>query len=179
MHLYLVRHACPREKTGDAPLGDEGIKQAELLGKLFATLNLRPESLRILSSTARRARETATLVCQGMGLPDEVAIFPEPIDYQPGNDLRDRLMKRLIRITAEEGPSEVAVIGHYDYLPQSLAWLLKDDILRFPVEYGATVCLTCNPTFEQGAGVLEWLVVPALLRCLLEGVSTQGRAPSP
>jgi phosphohistidine phosphatase SixA len=52
MRLFLVRHACPREKTGDAPLGDEGIKQAELLGKLFATLKLHPESLRILSSEA-------------------------------------------------------------------------------------------------------------------------------
>ena len=160
-------------------MGDEGIKQAELLGKLFATLKLHPESLRILSSTARRARETATLVCQGMGLPDEVVIFPAPIDYQPGNDLRDRLMKRLIRIAAEEGPSEVLVIGHYDYLSKSLAWLMKNDILSFPGAYGATVCLACDLTFEQGAGVLEWLVVPALLRCLLEGVSTQGRAPSP
>jgi phosphohistidine phosphatase SixA len=162
VHLYLIRHACPREMTGDAPLGDIGIKQAERLGKLFASLNLPPESRIVISSPLQRARQTATLLCAGMGIADEVDIFPT-LGMLPRANLKDRLMAHLAKITTEAGRSELIVVGHFDYLSESLAWLVGYDALSFPRDYAMTACLACKTSFQQGDGALAWLIKPELL----------------
>lgn len=161
-HLYLIRHACPREMTGDAPLGDIGIKQAERLGKLFASLDLPPESRIIISSPLQRARQTAMLLCAGMGIADEVDIFPAP-GIPPSANLKERLMAHLVKITTEAGRSELIVVGHFDYLSESLAWLVGYNALSFPRDYAMTACLACKTSFQQGDGALEWLIKPELL----------------
>ena len=178
MHLYLVRHARPENITDiDPPLGEEGIEEAKILGKFFAALELKPESLKVVSSTAKRAVQTATAICQGMGVADELFTWPTRQEEALGIEVvNSRLLEHLRTITGEEGRSEVIVVGHYPYLSKCLAWLVGNNALSFPGAYGTTVCLACDLTFGQGTGGLNWLVVPALLRCLQKSVRAAGQA---
>jgi len=56
-----------------------------------------------------------------MGLADDVFIFPTPQEEHSGGNLKDLLMKHLLRITTEEARSEVIVVGHYPTMSQSFA----------------------------------------------------------
>ena len=174
MRLYLVRHARPENVTDtDPPLGTEGIEEAKMLGRLFADLHLPPESLKIISSPLQRARQTTTHICQGIAAADEVYTFPKSEEWSPSNLLKNRLMRHLKKITREEGCSEIIVVGHFDYLSKSLAWLVGHDALSFPNPYGATACLTCDLAFGQGTGVPDWLVVPVVLVDPQDGVNAE------
>lgn len=164
MHVYLVRHAQPKNIADTDPdLSREGVAQAKMLGRLFASLQLQPDVVRILSSRMRRTRTTATYICQGMGLADDVVIFPTPQEEQSGSDLKDLLMQRLRRIAAEEARSEVIVIGHYPTLSKAFAWLAGQKAWPLPQDYGAAACLHCQDSFGEASGALKWLVTAELL----------------
>lgn len=161
MHLYLVRHAKPEANSGDSPLGTEGVEQASMLGELFKGLNPSHESLRLLSSSASRARQTAEAICDKLGISsEELGIFPAPIDNIPGMDLSDRLMQRLRKITTDEGRNQIIVIGHWDYIGKAIALLIGDPAFKLQNIYGVVACLECQNTFMQGEGNLRWLVLP-------------------
>ena len=178
MRLYLVRHATPKNPTDiDSPLGKEGIEEAKMLGRLFAALQLQPESLRIISSHLQRARQTATHICQEMGIADEAHIYPTKEEWSPSTDVTKRLMAHLENITAEEGCSEVIVVGHFPYVGEAAGWLVGQDALSPPDIYGATACLTCKPSFGKGTGVLDWLIVPFRLQRPHASASGEGTAP--
>jgi probable phosphoglycerate mutase len=71
-HLYLIRHAeslnAVERRLGDLELSPRGIKQAERLrDRLAATREIRADVL--ISSTFRRAYQTAELLAPALGLP--------------------------------------------------------------------------------------------------------------
>ncbi len=161
MKLYLIRHAKPVDNTGDVGLGAEGGKQAEMLAILFRQLAPKRESLKIVSSNAQRARDTAMVICVAFNVPpEEIATFPAPIDSSPAAELTDRLMQRL-RMFHSQGHQTVIVIGHWEYLSKGLAWLVGNDVMQFPPQgYGAVASLDCSETFDKATGRLEWFVIP-------------------
>jgi phosphohistidine phosphatase SixA len=165
MNLYLVRHATPETTTGDPSLGTKGKQEAATLAALFGRLNLAPDQIKLLTSPAWRAHETATVISGGLGLaPSALALFPTPPEVTPdGALLNTRLMQRLAKVTTEEHRSQVIVVGHLPTLTQAFAWLVGHDRPAFPGAYATTACLQCAPTFAQGQGELQWLILPELL----------------
>ncbi|MBM3242568.1 histidine-type phosphatase [Candidatus Poribacteria bacterium] len=163
MKLYLIRHAQPAETTGDARLSEAGRKQAEMLGNLFRQLMLDREVLKIVSSDAQRARETAEIVCGALEVPpEEIALFPAPIDNSPPADpvtMAERLMKRLQKFHSQ-GSQTIIVVGHFPYLSRGLALILGDDAMQFPKDYGAVASIDCPETSDGATGNLEWFVIP-------------------
>jgi phosphohistidine phosphatase SixA len=173
MHVYLVRHTRPQNRSEpDAVLGKEGIAQAKMLGKLLATLQLQPGALKIISSPMQRARQTATYMCEEMGIANDVFIFPTPQEEHSGIPLEQLLMQHLRRIAEEEVCSNVIVVGHYPTLSPTFAWLAGQRNWPLPQHYGAVACLNCRSNFEETSGALQWLVTADLLlgvKAILEG----------
>jgi phosphohistidine phosphatase len=86
--LTLVRHGKsswrdPGRDDFDRPLNKRGKHDAPLMGKRLAARESRPELL--LSSPARRARQTAKLLCWALELPEERLILVDGI-YEAGSE---------------------------------------------------------------------------------------------
>lgn len=162
MHLYLVRHGFPTNSTDiDAPLSPRGIEQATMLGQLLADQSPQRFATQIIASHLKRAYQTAEHMCNRMGIPeDQILEWPTENDWKPASDFQTRFIDLLRKITEEGEPSEVVVVGHFNYLNDTLAWEMGQEAVRFPDIYGATALLTCTPDFGKGTGELGWLVVP-------------------
>lgn len=73
-HLFLLRHADTSKDPGvnhdrDRPLTDQGQADAMRVGRWMRQQSMRPQA--ILSSPAVRAGQTARLVCEELGLPED------------------------------------------------------------------------------------------------------------
>ena len=71
-HLFLIRHGqhigAVQDNIGDTELSPLGVKQAERLrDRLSATGEIRADVL--VSSTFRRAKQTAEIIAPALGLP--------------------------------------------------------------------------------------------------------------
>jgi probable phosphoglycerate mutase len=145
MELLLIRHGLPERIEGadgpaDPALTEEGRRQAELLASWLAH---EPVD-HVLSSTLRRARETAEPVAAGVGLDVEVvgglSEFDADADsYIPIEELRQNRDPRFFAL----------VEGRWDELgsnidPTAFATLVFETIEgvidRFPSKRVAVVC---------------------------------------
>lgn len=113
MRLYLLRHGkadkdSPTGRDEDRPLVDEGRDQARFIGAAFRSaltpLEIRPHF--VLSSSAARARATAEIVAESLGLPVEFdpALFP------------DQSVRRALRLVTDllrrPDRDTVVLVGH-------------------------------------------------------------------
>lgn len=105
--LLLLRHAKsswddPELADFDRPLNSRGIRSAKFLGELIHEREISAD--RVVSSTAKRAKQTAVLVSQIGGLPD--VVYDERI-YQAS-------VIRLIGLVGEfdDAFDSVLLIGH-------------------------------------------------------------------
>lgn len=106
--LFVMRHA--KSSWGDAnladfdrPLNDRGLEAAPFMGRLMAERNLAPEI--ILSSPAKRARQTAELVKESAGWNAELRLEDSIYEASPIT---------LCRVVAElsNDVASAIVIGH-------------------------------------------------------------------
>ena len=145
MDLLLVRHALPERVEGadgpaDPVLTDEGRRQSELLANWLAH-----ESIdHLMSSTLRRARETAAPVGERLGLDVELVQGLSEFDadadsYIPIEELRETRDPRFFAL----------VEGRWDELGSSVDpgafsdlvfTTIEDVINRFPGQRVAVVC---------------------------------------
>lgn len=161
MDLYLMRHAKPDGFSGDTSLGDEGKKQAKVLADLLDKLSMPRERVIIISSKFKRARGTAEIICEKLGVPlADIKTFPAPIDEIPNANFRERLLNRLKQIRMENARDIAIIVGHSDYLPEVTTWLTGS---QFNFSYGATAYLKVDDSLDQGSGNLQWLIIPELL----------------
>ena len=75
MELYVVRHAMAvehgsRARDSERPLSEDGRKRMHQATKAFDTLGVAVDG--ILTSPYRRARETAELAAETLGIPDRI-----------------------------------------------------------------------------------------------------------
>jgi phosphohistidine phosphatase SixA len=162
MDLYLMRHAKPDGSSDDAPLGDEGKKQAEVLAGLLDKLSLPRERMIIISSEYKRAKGTAEIICEKLSVPLADIKFPAPIDLQNAN-LREKLLKMLEQIRIEKALDTAIVVGHAPYIPEVTTWLTGVQITKETFSYGATAYVKWDNSLSQGSGKLLWLIIPELL----------------
>jgi len=102
--LVLVRHAKsdwgePGLDDHDRPLNDRGLRDAPVLAARLAATGLRLDAL--LSSTARRARTTASFFGAAFGLEPEL-----------DSDLYGAPAATLLRSAVERGVPAVMVVAH-------------------------------------------------------------------
>jgi phosphohistidine phosphatase len=155
--LFLLRHAkAENGSTGspdfDRALNDRGRKEAQAVGAFIRKQNLVLDL--ILSSTAKRARETTELILASANLSVDVG-YDQRI-YEAGPL---RLLEVLSEI--EEDHSSVLLVGHNPGMEELL------QLLTGRLEHMATGTLAkidlkadwLNQTLET-KGNLDWIVKP-------------------
>ncbi len=155
LEIYLLRHA----HAGDAaawdgpdatrPLSSRGRRQASQLGQFLADRAFAPDS--ILTSPKLRARQTAELVCDALGL---------------GGAVDDRLageldLDVLASLVEGAGGTSIVVVGHDPDLTDLAMSLTGAAYL--PLKKGALVRIDSTLPLQPGAGILRWLLPPDLV----------------
>jgi len=121
--LLLLRHAKSSWKDEsladqDRPLAKRGLRDAPLVGKLLNDANLLPDL--ILSSTARRARQTVELATEAAGYSGEVSWLDDLYAAAP-----EEILELLSTLPAYY--TTVMVVGHNPGLEELMA-LLTDQV---------------------------------------------------
>ena len=107
--LTLMRHANaqwkdPQLSDFDRPLNRRGIAEAEAMGRRLLELKLLPTA--VLTSTARRARQTAEIVVRELGLTARRVRTQESLYLAPAQEIL-----KIIRSTGPRIP-HLMIVGH-------------------------------------------------------------------
>jgi phosphohistidine phosphatase len=155
LELYLLRHAHagnPSEWSGDdaaRPLSQKGRRQAQRVGQFLVERRFNPDA--IVSSPKLRARQTAELVADALGI---------------GVTIDDRLAGPLdadvvAAIADASGGTSLVLVGHDPDFSELAASLCGATYL--PLKKGALARIDVSLPIQDGGGILRWLVPPELL----------------
>jgi phosphohistidine phosphatase len=156
MLILLVRHAAATRPAGvadhDRPLSDRGVDEALSMGRQLARVTAVPD--RIVSSTARRAVDTARLIAEGWG---------DPADLVTADNLYHGGVDDIIAAASRLPRDVVAVVGHEPATSATVARLCG---ARMAMVTGAAACIEVpdGRAPREGDGVLRWMLTPGLLR---------------
>ena len=164
--LFILRHgiALPHGTPGipddERPLTPKGERRVREVGRGLAALQLDVE--KIVTSPLPRARRTAEIVAQELGLFDKLevaSILSAGADPHTLRDwLRDRPEERLM------------IVGHNPDLSDLVSLLILGNVGRFPFELkkGGVAALSAGP--HTGPHFqLEWAAPPGLIRRIKRG----------
>lgn len=153
--LYLLRHAHAGNAanwTGadaDRPLSARGRDQAKRLGVLLAGRGVVPDT--IVSSPKLRARQTANLVADALG----VGVATDDL-LAEGFEL-----DTLAGLMAGVGGTSLMLVGHDPDFSDLLATLVG--AAEMPLRKGAMARIDLALPLGPGCGILRWLLPPELL----------------
>jgi phosphohistidine phosphatase len=163
MRLYLVRHGIAEPATtgsdAERPLTPKGkLRMAEAAKGLLA-LKVRLEL--ILTSPIRRAKETATILAQGMGgirleeLPELAQGFSSPADV-------------LAALHPYKNLAEIALVGHQPSLGELASFMLTGSANDCEIDFkkGTVACFEQESPPRQERFALIWSLPPKVLRSL-------------
>jgi phosphohistidine phosphatase len=127
--IYIARHAKsswdePGLSDHDRPLIAAGIKKTNLVIDYLKAKKVMPGL--IITSTARRAKDTALLVADGLGYPQSKVIFEEKMYHASPNSIMDELY------TLEDGINSVMIFGHNPTLTYFVNQFLDPPIVNLP-----------------------------------------------
>lgn len=170
--ILLLRHAKsdwsdPRKTDFDRPLKKRGLEDAPRMGRALALSGCVPD--RILSSPAKRAKQTAELVAEACG-------YHQAIDWHVSfyEGSSDNLIAALQQL-----PSEVdraMLVGHNPIMEDTAAELCRgytedtmlDTSYMIQMPTAALVCLEASivdwSSLRPGGAVLQWFLIPKLLK---------------
>ena len=157
MELGLLRHAhagdpAAWDRPDDLrPLTNKGRQQAERLGRFLAAAGFVPDA--VLTSPRIRARETAELVADSLGMSVR-------IDPRLGSFLDLATVEAILDDAG--GPGRPVLVGHDPDFSDLLVLLTGSPGLR--MRKGAFALLNVERPLTLGSAELRWLVPPDLLR---------------
>jgi len=165
MKLYVLRHgiAVDRgtpgyERDADRSLTPAGREKMEQAARGMAALGLKFDV--ILTSPYVRARETAEMVAEVLGLGKRLEVCDA---LAPGGSRQD-LLKRLKEGSAK---SQVVVVGHEPDLSELIGELIAaDPNTAIDLKKGSLACLALDRPDRPATARLEWLLTPKQLRML-------------
>jgi phosphohistidine phosphatase len=153
MEVYIFRHARADfgSKNHDPPISKEGAAETRKVMDL-ARRNLGFEPTAIVSSPVLRAKQTAELAREQLGMKEEVVID----DCLYGDTEPAEVLKFLSRFKKED---RVVLVSHMPLIFELLYTLLGG---RCEVELlnGSMAAVTFKGRTAEGKGKLTWLVQP-------------------
>lgn len=165
--LTLLRHAksdwsTEGESDFDRPLKDRGRRDAPQMGDYFARLDMVPDL--IVSSPAKRARQTAELFAVAAGYRREIHWADSAYMASSGE------LMSIVR-DLPDSAAHVLLIGHNPGLEHLAAQLIGADAygmavgIRLPTSAAAHIALAVDVWREAqtNTGQLQWLVNPKLV----------------
>jgi phosphohistidine phosphatase len=170
MLLYFLRHASAGKTMSDPkkderrPLDEEGILQARYVGRMLANLDIQVDQ--IISSSLKRARQTASLVANEMAFEAAVqiddALRPEA-EYEQFQAMLSRYKKY----------DAVMVVGHNPSLTEFLSKSISAGSGSAQIDFkkGSVARVEMNGR----TGMLQWLVTPKVARTLQTSLKSSSR----
>jgi phosphohistidine phosphatase len=165
--ILLMRHAKsdwgdPGLDDFDRPLAKRGIEDAPRMGRAVARLGVVPDH--VVSSPARRARETAERFAEAAGfrgtIHDDANLYPGP------GEAWIRALRGL-----SDDVSIALVVAHSPGCEEAAALLLgagSSNAVRFPT--GAILCAEADverwSRLKPGNVTLRWFLAPRLVKAL-------------
>jgi phosphohistidine phosphatase len=165
MDLYLVRHAVafdydPAQWPDDSqrPLTPEGQKRFKRSARGLKALV--PDIDLVLSSPWVRAWQTAEILASEADWPRPVAVEALGSGRAPA--------EVLLALQAYTSYNAIALVGHEPSLHEFASYLLTADMTHAQIEMkkGAVARLEVGEGLRPGAGRLQWLLPPRVLRGL-------------
>ncbi|MBA3766421.1 MAG: histidine phosphatase family protein [Acidobacteria bacterium] len=155
--LLLMRHAksdwsTPGQQDFDRPLNERGVKSARLVGEYIRKHGIRPGL--IISSPARRTRQTIALVMESAHLAAELR-YDERI-YEAS---AERLFAVVSQV--EDSVNDLMLVGHNPGMSELLLALAGEN-RHMPTAALASLSLDIEKwnKFQEQRGRLEWLIKP-------------------
>ena len=161
MIIYFLRHASAGQhlanpkKDEKRALDKEGIEQCGYVGRALAALEAQVDV--IVSSSLKRATQTASLVGNEMGYEGKLQIETGLRPEATFSDFR-KLVEKYARQEA------IMVVGHNPNLSQFLGAIISDSGCEASVELkkGAVA----KVEMRRSSGTLQWCLTPKLVRAL-------------
>jgi phosphohistidine phosphatase len=170
--VLLLRHAksdwaSPGLADFDRPLAKRGLEDASRMGRVLANFGIAPD--RIMSSPARRAKQTAELVA-------DACEYKKPIIWDDGfyGAGPEDLIEALQRLP--DSLERVMLVGHNPTMEETVTALLMgdeagaEDRLGIKMPTAALICLELPvgewATLEPGQAILNWFLIPKLVKAI-------------
>lgn len=124
MKLYLMQHAFayPASENPERPITPEGVQQAKLSAEGVKRLGINFDL--IISSTKRRAQQTAALIAEGLRYPYSDILSTEAL-------LPDASLDKIQEIIGFEKAQHILLVGHLPHLEKLAEDLLQGGRLVF------------------------------------------------
>ena len=160
MNLYILRHGLAvdhgtkgYEHDADRPLTSKGERKLGLVADALQELEL--EFDLILSSPFVRARETAEIIAEELGLRKKLEFTKE---LEPGGNVKDLIMQIKSR---KAHPEEVMLVGHEPYLSSLISLLISGNTNTPILMKKGGLCKLSTDSLAHGrCATLEWLLTP-------------------
>lgn len=168
--ILILRHAKSSWDDNsladfDRPLAKRGLKDAPRMGKYLRKIKRKPDL--IVSSSAQRTRETATLVANSMKVDEGIITWNKDLYYGSAMDYLKAIQN------ADSNVDRIMLVGHNPKVEQTVGALIGNveaPNLRMP-----TAALACLSTYainwdqiHWGTCQLEWLIIPKALKNVID-----------
>ena len=167
MNLYLMRHgiAVAADQPGtqsdsERPLTPKGIKRMRRAARGLRRLGISFDV--ILTSPLVRARQTAEIVAESLGLE---AQLEEISELAPESSV-DHLISGLTRFQDKE---HLLLVGHNPLLTHASSFLItgkKETSFEIELKKGGLCCIEIDGLPPGTPGTLHWFLTPKQLRQL-------------
>ena len=160
MDLYMMQHgqALAEEEDPERPLSEAGIARVKVSAEAIRNLGILPDLL--VSSTKRRAIQTARLVADGIGCPaDRIASSDSFLPMATVDEALAFLRPHIDKAV-------VYVVGHMPSLPRLASFLLGGGgAVRVFVQFdNAGLCCVEVDELGPGKGEMKCCLTPDQLR---------------
>jgi phosphohistidine phosphatase len=165
MNLYLLHHgiAASAEETapdGERPLTAKGIKRMRKGARGLRRLGVSFDA--ILTSPLARARQTADIVAEALGLQAHLSVIET---LQPDNSIEELLSS----LSEYENREHLLLVGHEPLLSDTAAFLLtgkKTAALDLAFKKGSLCHIEIDSLPPRDPGTLHCMLAPKQLRLL-------------
>ncbi len=160
MNLYLLRHGLAVEpgtpgfaKDSDRPLLPKGERKLRKIAKTIGAMEISFDL--ILSSPYVRARQTAEIVAEVLGLRKKLELSDA---LTPAGSV-----KRLVDLInhLQPAPTNVLLVGHEPYLSELISLLVSGHVgFAVVMKKGGLCRLSVQALHAGHCAALEWLLTP-------------------
>ena len=166
MNFFILRHGLAAEPTpaklakdSDRPLTPKGERKLRKIARAMQALDLSFDC--ILSSPYRRARQTAEIVAECLGLSRFVDFSDILAPAGNPRKLLEQVQQR------DPVPDNVLIVGHEPYLSELISLLLSGDTdLAITMKKAGLCKLVAEAPRAGQCARLEWLLTPKQM-CLI------------
>jgi phosphohistidine phosphatase len=162
MNVYLMRHGIAVadqsgiESDSERPLTPKGVKRMRREARGLRRLRISFDT--ILTSPLVRARQTADIVAEILGLEGQI----EEISELAPETSVDHLISGLGRFNDRE---HLLLVGHNPLLIRAISFLISGkDNLEIELKKGGCCCIETDRLPPDAPGTLHWFLTPKQLR---------------